>query len=341
MMKKFVFLFTALLLVCASLVFSQMTNTEISQMILRSKEFNETSSQIINPDLVFPGQVLTFLFADGKDTSFVVSKGESQWVIIRDKLSRMEKSHGSVVDYVDPVPVIIPEPLEFSWFEEYPFSFLIAFILLIILITLLVKYYNARNENPVTAGPPQVPGGVSNTTAHERMQQIVLHRFPGTRMDIRNMRRGRLSGLAKVFYADGKSRMINLKSISVYAGEITVDNQEETIYCLQECGNDARGGTYMTGKKLIFTPDAIINKNGSEGPLPAAVDMTIAKESEVNVPDLGSEFHQHIEKSMKILGDVLKSKEEKHKVTFKVTRDALEAEIQYKYDSTSKKGVGH
>jgi hypothetical protein len=311
-------------------------------MISRSKEANQKNG-ILNPDSIYPGQVLNFLFEDGIAMALIVEPGDNQWKIVRDKLAFWQNLHGPIVDYVDPVPVKIPEAIEFHWYydEWNLFGVLAVIFFLALLLKFISMWWKERNQDPISAGKPQVLGGVSNTGAYERMQQIVANRFPGTRMEIRNIRRGRLSGLAKIFYADGKSKKINLKSVSAYAGEITVDNQEETIYFLQACGNDARNGSYMMGNSLIFTPDALINKAGVEVPLPAVEDATMIEESEVNVPDPGSEFHQHIEKSMKILGDVLKSKEEKHKVTFKVTRDALEAEIQYKYDSTSKKGGGH
>jgi len=193
-----------------------------------------------------------------------------------------------------------------------------------------------RNIDPVNAGPPQVPGGVSDSGAYSRMLEIARNRFPGANLAIRNIRRGLLSGLADVSYADGKTRKINLKKVHAHAGEIMVNGQSQTIYFLQGCGNDARSGSFMQGKDLVFTPDVAINEDGSESPLPVPlVAEEKVKESSAPVVDLGSEFHQHADKVLVIIADTLKN-EAKHKVVFKITHESLDVTIESWFDRPKK-----
>lgn len=356
-MKKFVFLFTALLLVCASLGFSQMTNSEILKVILRSKEINHATG-ITDPNKILPGQKLTFLFTDGSEHLILVEKGDCQWTILRDKLHKLEATHGPIVNYpshaistpkqapraIKHMPAA-PEKVSFlEWISTLPWWAYLLFILGIFVLYALISGEREKRMkiNPITAGPAQVPGGVNDANAHSRMNTIAQSRFPGARLNIRNIRRGHLSGKGMVHYAEGtKPKKINLDNIAAYAGEITINGtDEQTIYFLQGCGNDT-AVSHMSGDELVFTPDVVINPDGSESPIPSVETPAIepvVENSEVSVPaDHGSEFHQHVDKAQQMVGEFLNGNDAKHKVVLKITHDTFEVTIENRYDQPKQK----
>ena len=315
-MKKVIL--TVLLLVCTSLAFSQMTNTEIMKMISRSKEAN-LKEGVTNPNLILPGQTLTFLFEDGKEVHLTVEPGDNQWSIVKSKLIYWQSVHGPVVNYPQPInppdtthqvrpiaPVVTHSSVD--WGVVLMWIVFCLAIAVAIVMAIIWKYY--KRVNPVTAGPPQVPGGVSDANARQRMQSIASTRYPGANIVIKNIRRGKLSGKANVFYANKKRpKKIRLNNAFAYAGEITVNGFLETIYFLQGCGNDARMGNYMSGSELVFTPDVAINQDGSESPIVPA--PTVAPVTPVVDP--GSEFHQHVNEAQGMVKSFLENSTEKHK----------------------------
>jgi hypothetical protein len=327
-MKKAIFSTMALLLVCASLSsFGQKTNTEIYNTIQMSKEYNSLHG-IKNPNQIWPGQVLTFLFQDGSWQEVVVESGDSQWTIVQNKLDKFQKEHGQVVspDTIIPQPILIqpitPEPLQLKWWEALSWGWLLlAIAVLVIAIKLLEIRYNSMRQDPVTAGPPQVFGGVKDNEAYSRMNQIAQNRFPGAQIVIKNIRRGWLSGWAQVFYASDKTKRLKLKDVASYAGEAMINGREQTIYFLQGCGNDARQGNYMTGD-LDFREDVIINRDGSESPLPVVetpAPEVITEEEPVDSPiSLGSELFQIAGEHALIVEEFLKNNVA-HKVTMEYT----------------------
>jgi len=343
-MKKVIFsAIVALLLVCAA--FGQKTNTEVYNIIKMSKEYNAQFNGVADPNKIWPGQVLTFLFEDGTQHQIMVENGDSQWTIVQNKLDRLENEHGPVVN-PDTVfhPQTFPnsetsEPIQFKWWETFPWGWaLAAFCALVIGIKLLQMLYSSRRQDPVTAGTPQVSGGVRDSNAHNRMQEVAQSRYPGAQIEIKNIRRGWLSGLAKVFYADGKRKKLRLKDVAAYAGETLVNGREQTIYFLQGCGNDARQGNYMTGD-LEFRPYVVINQDGSESPLPVetieeqpVVEAPAMNEEPKSVVNPGSETHQRKMKILEILsGEIGNS--ELHKVIIEETADgSFKTQIEYKYE---------
>ncbi len=346
-----------------------MTNTEIGNIIAKSKRINQEAG-ITNPDTIYPGQVLTFLFQDGVERSITIEHGDNQWKVLKNKLSLLIETHGSVMPYPDPKPDSVkqdsvpvnpnPGSSKSSWnalpdiwgfiVDIWPLFALIALVLIVYFLILairgLIKRFRDMHENPVTAGPPQVHGGVNDANAHSRMQQVAESRFPGARIDIKNIRRGWLSGLAKVFYADGKTKKLRLRDVPSYAGETRINGRDETIYFLQGCGNDARVGNYMMGD-LEFRPDVIINTNGSESPIPEenpAVE-TVAENQPPAVPAVNpsSEHNQRVTETQKMLGELLKGNDAKHKVEMVHVHkngdqeDRFEVKIESWYDKVSKK----
>ena len=345
-MKKVIFSLAALLLVCA-LAFSQKTNTEVYNTILRSKDINLQRAGVINPNLIFPGQMLTFLFTDGKEEQFVVEKGDNQWVIVRDKLAKLEAIHGPVINYPfhetgTTVDLVQPEKNKFPW--------LLTIILVFVLYSLFFFYTlwknKQRDADPVTAGPAQVEGGVTDAKAYARMEELAAQRFPGATLVIKNIRRGLLSGPADIYYAGStKPKQIKLKNVHTFAGEILVNGHIQTIYYLQPCGNDAREGNFISGKNLTFVPDVIVNEDGSTAVIPfltpttAPVAPVVKTDTVVETPTTepttpvvvapqGSEFFQNTTNALAIVGKFLETNESRHKVTLKVTKDSVEAVIE-------------
>ncbi len=318
-----------------------------------SKEYN-SSHGIKNPNEIWPGQILTFLFEDGTWNEVIVEKGDNQWKIIR-KLDKLKNEHGEIISPVkDTLVPLLPQPMPidssitepFHWWWSFPWGWLLLVIaVLVIGGKLFEMLYNNRRQNPVTAGPPQVNGGVRDNEAYSRMNQVAQNRFPGSQIVIKNIRRGWLSGWAQVFYADGKTKTLKLKDVAAYAGEATINGREQTIYFLQGCGNDARGGNYMTGDDLEFRPHVIINQDGSESPLPAEAaeiaetEQVVEEQILPTTPTpvtLGSETHQQ---KMLILdiAKILAAREDIHELTIDGNAEALGLQAKFKFTPAEKK----
>ena len=334
--------------------------SDITAIIAMSKEANKMNG-VTDSSKIFPGQVLTFLFKDGSIHSIIAEKGDCMWTIIGQKLSKLENLYGPVVDYHYPVALdsvkhdtVYPhngirhmssddsaKPSIFGWLSSMPWwAWLFIGMGILFLIALINKEKEKRmNIDPITAGPAQVPGGISDAAAHERVRNIAASRFPGARLNIKNIRRGHLSGKGMVHYANGtKAKKINLKNIAAYAGEVTInDTDEQTIYFLQGCGNDT-AVSHMSGDELVFTPDVVINSDGSESPIPTppvAPERSIEAEEDLptTIPppaaiNLGSEHHQHVAAAQTMVAEFLKSGQAKHKVVMKITHESFEVTIE-------------
>jgi hypothetical protein len=350
-MKKAIFsVMMAFLLVCASLSsFGLKTNTEIYNIIQMSKEYNSLHG-IKNPNEIWPGQTLTFLFQDHTWQEVVVEEGDNQWTIVRDKLDTLQNEHGEIISPIEDSIVPLPQPKQinssimepFPWWWSFPWGWLLlALAVLAIAIKLLQILYKERRQNPVTAGTPQVNGGVRNNEAYSRMNQVAQNRFPGSQIVIKNIRRGWLSGWAHVFYANDKTKRLKLKDVAAYSGEAMINGREQTIYFLQGCGNDARGGNYMTGD-LEFRPDVIVNQDGSESPLPAEsaeiteTEQVVEEQIPITTPViLGSETHQQRMKILEIVGSEI-IKGDVHEVNIDTTSDKFDVHIKYKFAPVKK-----
>ncbi len=326
-------------LLVSTMAFSQMTNNEIMSIILKSKELNKENG-ITNPNLVYPGQLLTFLFEDGTVQYVHVQPGDNQWTIVRE-ISQWAKLHGQVQPWpkadtakAKVIDFVHPDPFEFKWWEtNWILAVPIGLVLLLIMVYLLNRSYNSRNQDPVYAGTPQVSGGVSDANAYSRMNEIAGNNFPASRLEIKNIRRGWLSGLAKVHYASGKPKKINLKGVPAYAGEIRVNGIDQTIYFLQGCGNDARQGNYMFGSGLVFTPNVVVNQDGSESPLPVEPVITetaVEDQPAAPVVNSGSETHQQRMKVLSMIETEV-AKGEVHEVTFDMNPDNFGVHLKYKW----------
>lgn len=325
-MKKFFFFFVLVLCTVTLPAFGQMSDPEIMEMIQMSQEYNQQNAGVVNPDMIFPGQSLTYFFRDGAVESIIVESGDSQWIIVRDKLTKLREKHGEIINPVqpEPQPQVEPDPepeLVFTSPTMPWWVWVLLGLLAIGIIGSIVQYFQKRNDDPVTAGKPQVPGGVNDANAYKRMHEVAGSRFPGARLDIRNIRRGILSGLATVHYAEGQPKKLRLRGTPAYAGEVVVNGRTETIYFLQGCGNDARQGNYMSGD-IVFEPDVIIKEDGSESPLPAPTPVTEKVEPvTLSAPaePVHSEYDGQVKKAMELAEKVI-VKDQSHEVTIEIPK---------------------
>ncbi len=259
---------------------------------------------------------------------------------------------------------IVLKPKEFNWFDklsfwELLFVFVVIPFLLIIWLWSVLKRIRERKilkMNPVTAGEPQVKGGVNDGGARDRIQTLAQSQFPSARIEIKNIRRGKLSGVAKVHYDENtyhgywdkiaaefygeslNTKKIHLNDVDGYAGEITVNGAEQTIFFLQGCGNDVQGA-YMTG--LTFTPNVVINEDGSSTPVVESQKEVVADElkdqKSETVSVTGSERHQQIMKSLSIVEKHIENDKEKHKITLSLENGNFVFSVDYRTFPEKKK----
>jgi hypothetical protein len=314
-MKKF-FVFLVLATCFANFCFAQssLENIQVYKAIEMAKDVNLKRSGITDPDKIWPGQIVWVPVS--------ANLGDSEWKIVEKVLFPPITQPIPMV--TEPkstaVPVIPGTEENDSGFWNFLSATPWWVWLIVILITLgmIINSHLESQKNPVTAGPPQIPGGVNDTRAYSRMNEIAQDRFPGARLDIKNIRRGTLSGHAIVHYAEGKTKKLKLNNVAAYAGEIMINNQLETIYFLQGCGNDAQEGDYMYGDELVFTPVVVINQDGSESPLPQeqgnsavveetkALEKTEEKQPVVIAETTGTESFQIVMKILDIHKETVK-----------------------------------
>lgn len=149
------------------------------------------------------------------------------------------------------------------------FPWWIFWVLVITAIVYLLWRKRKAEANPETSGAPQVEGGVNDDGAVNRAQNIVA-RNAGANLrflTVTNIERGRLYGKARTFYADkpnGQTKRFNGEI--GYRGQVhRGDNdQTETVYFLQACGNDVRQGAYMEGLRFVADekqPEVFVEHN--------------------------------------------------------------------------------
>lgn len=219
---------------------------------------------------------------------------------------------------------------EFMLFRLLPILVIIycAFLLYAYIPLLLEK--KRVNIDPITAGPPQVEGGISDDMAYDWTMKKAQNKFPGANIEISDIKFGRLSGPSDVSYFNvEKPKKINLHNIFAYQGKILVNGRKEKIYFLQACGNDARQGNFMSGEKLVFTPEATIMTNKSK--------PEIKEEETGKTSESGSEFHQRADKVLNIVTSFMETKTPKHKVTLTLKGDELSVTLENSHSNYVKK----
>lgn len=335
-MKKLVFCFVLLLvIVFANFSFGQSSyeNCRAAQTTQRIVKMN----RLANPDVIFPNQEL-MLPVPGLSypVYYDVTPGDCLWWISK----RVNRGDFSPVQRIEPAkPVVEENPqnadsqLKVIDFIRNNFWWLIiALVVVTFIVYKIVTEEQTKDIDPVTAGTPQVPGGVNDHNAYNRMSELAIARFPSATLVIKNIRRGHISGAGEIYYAgSAKPKKINMNNIPAYAGEILVNSKEQTIYFLQGCGNDARQGNFMYGDKFVFTPDVLINPDGSERPLSqeqgedSVAPVQISPKEEVKQEEpkpvetpVESELYRTISSHILLADEFLKT-QTAHKVTLKVT----------------------
>lgn len=243
---------------------------------------NADANNLADPDKIWPNQYLYYFLPDGSDTTTLIARGDNQTKVVKRIIE--EKNLTELWSRKTPSLPVLPENDEPAkkWMSEITkdLSWLLYFIVVLFFLLFLFFIYNEiskKNRNSknyaVTAGPAQVPGGVNDQGAYGRLNQIIASRFSNdARQRPRNVRRVNVNGTFKVYYAGAPLwwkmihgsnpyfKIVNIKDpIVAYAGEITVGEREQTIYFLQECGNDAVQGNYMVNESNPF----FINADGS------------------------------------------------------------------------------
>lgn len=287
-MKKLIALFV-LVISITSFSFSQSSYED--RYITNTSKHISRINHLANPDLIYPNQGLLLPIPGQSDLMYYsVVYGDNLWYISK-RINR-----GEFTPVPKPVKPTVEKPAipegESFWvnFGDFIASNLLWLVLLIFVLAVAYKIAKwelskPKNVDPTTAGTPQVPGGVPDAGAHNRILEIARGHYPSATLNLKNVRRGFLSGTANVHYANAKTKKINLKNVPSYAGEISVNGEVKTIYFLQPCGNDANRGDYMEGKDLVFTPSVFISENGNESPLstPVIADEKVTEEKEPQV----------------------------------------------------------
>lgn len=266
-------------LLCATLMtFSQMqsdvvSNSDIARIIGANQETNQRYAGVTNPNLIYVGQQLRYVFPDGKDTLITVTEKHTkkgQWGIVETILA-LEKIHGQVIA---PTPDssgnneagILPVT-ENNSDDGIPWWLwaIVAFVVLAILGSILESNKRKKEvadatKDPVTSGTPMRRGGVTDQQAPAYMQEVASRQFNMPGLNVTNITRGRLSGENLEVYYGGQIRpeRRTFENFLAYRGEVTVNGQQEFVYFLQGCGNDVRMGNYFSGQNISFVPEQVL-----------------------------------------------------------------------------------
>jgi hypothetical protein len=97
------------------------------------------------------------------------------------------------------------------------------------------------DKDPARSGPAFVPGGVDGQAAREHFAAAAHHR----RFTILETVAGYGYGIVRVTYADGTSKLRNLKAEAMFRARVrNVYGDVQELYMLQRCGNDL----YLDGR---------------------------------------------------------------------------------------------
>jgi plastocyanin len=291
----------AIIIALFSVVSFAMTPTEIANLINKSKEANEMNG-VFEPDKIYPGQILTFLFEDGTTATVTVEPGDSQWKIVEEKITGLSNQHGPVVDYTTPIDSV-QSPFSPSVPESEPrgrFTWLWWLLLLPLAVWLLWKLLNykpAKTGDPTQGGEPIVQGGVSDDRARDHMQTVVERQF-GPGIQVREIVKGRLSGknMAVFYRGELEPQKRTFTNVPAYRGVANINGTDQFVYFLQGCGNDAVAGNYFSGS-ATFIPDQAQPTVLNQVPEEVQDSKSNLKDSEgVETGKLDELFYKHIEK---------------------------------------------
>jgi hypothetical protein len=237
---------------------------EIAGIIFKSKELNKQQAGVLDPNLIYPGQTLHFIFTDGDEVAFPVVTGDNQWSIVK-RIKLMEKIHGEAVDYPiveekEKEKVVAATPPVSKDNSSLLFWILAALALLSLLLIAIRKSRKNKEEarqDPITSGPPMRSGGVSDAEAYQYAREVAARRFNSPNFTVTAIESGMLSGKNLKIYYQGEPtpKRRTFANQPAYRGTVNIDEREEFIYFLQPCGNDARIGNFFNGSEITFVPN--------------------------------------------------------------------------------------
>lgn len=281
-----------------------------------------------------------------------VNKGDCLWTMSKQFL------YGSAIPYIPETPsgALTNKPLprenEFlAFLVNLPWWawLLLLFFTFCLFMTIResVKNSERRKEwklDPIRSGEPFNPNGVSSSEAHTRMEEIIRNQYPGATFAIKSMRRGVLNGQAIVWYKGKPTPQERIfDSVAGYEAVTEINGREETVYCLQGCGNPIRVGDFFkAGAEFSFTPDAVINEDGSEIPIVVEEELVEIKPETEEGPKppevVGSELYRIASTHAVLAEDLLKANSA-HRITLRITTPggSVETVIEVKNDAKTKK----
>lgn len=285
-MKKVLILAFACLISFATFAQREPSNQEIAQTILRSKEANKANG-IYDPNLIHPGDVLTFMFADGTTQSYEVGSMNTQWQIVRDVI-RLGQDHGGIVDYPTPneakpgtlTPIRFEDPItneesNSSW-PLYVFLGIAVLALIIYLVNRNAREKQAANREreqrarvtPETAGPPVVHGGITRENVEQVMIEAARRIHPNQAIIIDQLEQGTVDSHGHqvlVNYGD-TPRMQVLENRPAVRATYRIQGRDDvyTGISLLGCANDIRMSNPMLPNldHLTFTPTVANQRPG-------------------------------------------------------------------------------
>lgn len=213
--------------------------------------------------LIKPGETLCGLEEAGVSPNDFATARPDSWV-----------APGYTGDYSSKVSLTETQPQVKDGRDDAMMWWWVCFFLVFtLLLASVAQWLRSRRlvlNDPATAGPPMVPGGVTEANAEQALRDVAARRFGGTHQDFTVLERtaGRVYGTMVVSYRDNTGRQWTMTGQQAYQARIRrLNGHVEVIYMLQACGNDLRFGQvagYQPGDDFRFEPEI-------EQPAPAAV----------------------------------------------------------------------
>ncbi len=257
-----------------------LTNNEIANIIAKSKEANE-SNGVIDPNLIYPGQPLTFLFEDGTMVEYRVEKGDNQWGVVKRVLADSQK-YGDVINYTEPPLVTSVPPTESTstiqettnWNRLLALLVLLAAMMVLMMMVLMFDSYQRRKNhyvNPATAGPAFRQGGIQydSENEHENVSREFQRQYSEP---MTNIRRCLISTVGEkqvpVKFADNTTQDLRLRNEPGYEGRAA---NGQLRYILGACANGFDLQKHMTPLHLsiiylseVPVPEGVVTETANQ-----------------------------------------------------------------------------
>ena len=281
--------------------FSQVVTDEDIARLITKNEFLNRSKGVDNPNLIYPGQKLSYIFADSEVRDITVAYGDNQWIIVK-KILNLEKEHGQAtpIPPSDSVYSGSNEVVPVSKESDHKSAEIPWWCWLVSIAGILAVIYFASKEakkqkekvhsDPTTSGTPIREGGITDEQATAYANEVAARQFNLPNLQVTNIVKGTINGTnVAVFYRnEATPQRKTFANVPGYRGEVMVNGQSQFLYFLQGCGNDARVGNYFAGENIEFYPDAVQpevlrtanqtqQQNQTAPPTPTVTAMTAAE----------------------------------------------------------------